>query len=205
MKKLIRTFTLTAALIAVMAVSATALAAAPPNEEAHAASLAATVLNASNPEAAFGILTPEEQDAVAAALAGGVIVTTTEIEMVSTGGGGVLMNSGAETCIRQTKTTRFYTALGNLSKPVWVYGSETLWCFDGTEITYVNWTRPVSTMWPWTFVGHIDEDESGGVGQWSHYDYTHGHFRQCLGGQVGCVNDMYPSHSKWQYADGTSS
>ena len=78
--------------------------------------------------------------------------------------------------------TTFYNLVDDISKPMWAYESSTVWCWDGTQITYVNWTRPVSTLWPWTFVGHINQNESGGVGQWSHYDYTHGHFRQCFGG-----------------------
>ena len=205
MKKFIRTITLTAALIALLVVSTTALGATLPESKADATPLAVAVVNAPDPEAAFANLTPDEQDAVVTALATGVLVTITEIETVSTGGGGSLMDSGDISCLRQKRTKSFYTLVGKISKPVWVYGSETTWCFDGTEITYVKWTRPVSTMWPWTFVGHIDEDESGGVGEWSHYDYTQGHFRQCAGGQIGCINDMYPSISKWQYADGTYS
>ena len=47
-----------------------------------AASLAATVVNAPDPQAAFDSLTLPEQIAVADALAEGVLVTTTEVETV---------------------------------------------------------------------------------------------------------------------------
>lgn len=108
-----------------------------------------------------------------------------------------------ESCARQTKTISFY---GFLWDPLWTYKSKTLWCWNGSVITDVlEWTRPPWSQWPWTFVGHLDDDESGGQGQWSHYDYTQGHFRQCFGGDIGCVNDMYPELSKYQYGDGSSS
>ena len=82
MKKSLPTFGLIAALVAVMAVLVTALAAAPRDEGVEAASLAATVVNASDPQAAFNSLTLPEQIAVADALAEGVLVTTTEVETV---------------------------------------------------------------------------------------------------------------------------
>ena len=82
MKKSLRTFGLIAALIAVMAVLITALAAAPRDDGVDAVSLAATVMSAPDPTVVFGSLTPQEQDAVITALAEGVLVTTTEVETV---------------------------------------------------------------------------------------------------------------------------
>lgn len=133
-------------------------------------------------------------------------MTTETVTPTGVDGGGAYTAADAnETCAIQRKTTKFYSLLGDISKPVWVYTSSTLWCWDGTQITYIEWERPISTLWPWTFAGHIDTNESGGLWQWSHYDYTHGHFKQCFGGKIGCVNDMYPSHSKYQYGNGSSS
>lgn len=82
MKKSLRTFGVIAALVVVMAVLITALVAAPRDDGVDGASLAATVVNAPDPQAAFEILTPEEQDAVAAALADGVTITTVETRTV---------------------------------------------------------------------------------------------------------------------------
>ena len=82
MKKSLRTFGLIAAIVAVMAVLITVLAAAPWGDGVDTASLAATVVNAPDPQAAFDSLTLPEQIAVADALAEGVTVTTTSVETV---------------------------------------------------------------------------------------------------------------------------
>ena len=82
MKKSLRKFGLIAALVAVLAVLITVLAAAPWGDGVDTASLAATVVNAPDPQAAFDSLTLPEQIAVADVLAEGVTVTTVETRTV---------------------------------------------------------------------------------------------------------------------------
>ena len=189
--------------IAAVVLSTATTHAAPPGDDLiQIEALIQTVQAAENPGEAFNNLSPQDQEAAIEYLSGGSTEVVTEVTMIGVDGA-YTASSANESCARQTKTTTHRSYLGTT---LWKYISRTLWCWNGTEITNDPWwERDVWTADLWVFYGHVDSNESGGQGDWVHRDYTQGHFALCLGGDLGCVTHMYPSLSKAQYGNGSSS
>ena len=88
-----------------------------------------------------------------------------------------------------------------------VFSLETVtdWCSDGSKITRPPFFRTSVSTAPlfWQFAGTLDESFSGGNGEDSHWDYVQGKFSYCPL-LTGCIQHVYPSIGKQQYADGTA-
>ena len=88
-----------------------------------------------------------------------------------------------------------------------VFSLETVtdWCSDGSKITKTPIFRTSVSTAPlfWQFAGILDENSSRGNGERSHWDYVQGKFSFCPM-LAGCIQHVYPSIEKQQYADGTA-
>lgn len=155
-------------------------------------------LNASSDaQATFALLSPAQQTAVTNAMESAVSISYTTTYAAES-------SSDDEVCNFFGVSIVWGVEL--IDVVLWEYVSSTKWCYDGTELTRDPvWTRSVDVSAPmWEFVGHIDETESGGEGDWERYDYTEGHFRYCIGpGSIGCIINKYPDIAKWLRADGS--
>ncbi len=86
---------------------------------------------------------------------------------------------------------------------LWKYVQRIDWSFDGSKITSKFRTRSGTVYMPfWKFDGHIGNQESGGVGQWSYRAWTQGEFSLCLGGNIGCIQHAYPWIDMTVYGNG---
>ena len=156
--------------------------------------------NAADPDSTFLGMSALEQQTIVDAMSSIDIVAETTSGTSNGGDDGNALADGNETSSwhAQTVTGQF------LGIELWSYRSRTKWWYDGEELTRdTHWTRDTSVDYPyWEFVSHVDEEESGGEGDWEHEDFTEGHFRWCPIG-MGCPKNEYPSITKWQYGDGS--
>ena len=161
--------------------------------------------NASDPDAAFAQLTPEQQEAVIEALSVATIEVIEEVvveEVYNEDDAQDSVGADSETC--KTHTVKIVSSDADLYKPdYWTYKSKTHWCFDGSVITKKpHFTRGAETHFiGWEFVGHVDKSESGGRDEWMYEDFTEGHFRWCIT-DLGCLYNNYPDITKRQYGNG---
>lgn len=196
MKKFIRTFALLAALIALMAVSTTSLAAAPPD----AATLVQNLAASADPEAAYIALTPAERAAVDGHLQAAVI----EVEALPAipPHHDVLM-SGRE----WTRTNRYQVVAKTFyGLKLWTFKSRTKFWYNNTVHTRApEWSTSGETHYLfWRYFGLAWSSQQGGRNQFHHHDNASGEFAYCPP-VTGCVNYDYPVIRKAQYGDGTYS
>ena len=153
---------------------------------------------ASDPDAAFVKLTPEQQAAVIEALTDITFEVTEEVAIDGNLGDA---SADGERCGVHSRKVNAKNILG---VKLWTYESKTRWCFDGSLITEEpTFTRSGKVhIIGWEFVGHVDKSDSGGEGEWMYEDFTEGHFKFCILG-VGCTSNHYPDITKRQYGDGT--
>lgn len=89
----------------------------------------------------------------------------------------------------------------------WKYFLRISWCYNGSKITSLGYTRWGEVYVPtWDFKGHIGFSASGGVGSWSARRWTQGKFQQCA---EFCVQTKTPwvellvrANGTWAYAAG---
>ena len=201
MKKFIRTFALIAALIAVMAVSTTALAAQPGDDPAAVQAMVQTIRDAADPDAAFLALTDEQRAAVREAVSVQSVEVVTEVSSTDD----LLMANGCATHIKSA------LGKGSWGELLWKFTSSTWWCWDGTYITVVpHFTVSGYVYYPhWTYHGTHYKTTTGGLGWKYHRDSTQGEFRYCEPPdpldepQIWvCTDYQYPVLHKVQYGDG---
>ena len=192
--------------LAIVALSATvgaALAAEPDwVDPATVRELIVQLNEASDPDAVFAQLTPEQQAAVIEALAVATVEVVEEVYMETAIDGSLGDASAAgERCGVHSRETSTKNLIG---AKLWTYKSKTRWCFDGSVITKEPTFTPSGKVhiMGWEFVGHVDKSDSGGKGEWMYEDFAQGHFRFCVLG-IGCTSNHYPDITKRQYADGT--
>ena len=155
--------------------------------------------NAADPNSTFLGMSAQEQQAIVGAMSSIDIVAETTSGTSNTGGDGSALADSNE-----TSSWHAQAVTGELlGIELWTYRSKTKWWYNGEELTRdTHWTRDTDVHYYfWEFVGHIDEEESGGEGDWEHEDFTEGHFRWCPPG-LGCPKHEYPNITKWQYGDG---
>ena len=196
MKKFTRTFALIAALIAVMAISTTALATATPEEEAAPVSLLQTVMDAPDPEAAFLALPPADRADVIEQLN----ITSVEVVTNVDSTGDVTMTTGG--CANQNSHILGRSNSGLLA---YRFNSFTHWCYDGSVHTIVPDVEVTGNTYLlfWSYTGLRWFNESGGLDQWYHHDSAQGEFKLCVT-DFGCIQYKYPTIRKSQYGDGSS-
>jgi len=77
------------------------------------------------------------------------------------------------------------------------------WCYDGSKITSKFRTRYGTVYMPfWKFNDHIGNQEQGGEGHRSYRAWTQGEFSLCLGGNIGCIQHVYPWIDMTVYGNG---
>lgn len=105
-------------------------------------------------------------------------------------------------CKALTNGVNMYNALGNL---VWSYSWKITWCYDGLKITSLTPQRIVNIYAPgYSFQGDITSNTSGGVNQWSYYQYKQGDMCFIDYGS-NCAWHTYPSVEQTVYGNGNSS
>ncbi len=180
-----------------MAVSSGVYAKAPDGDDSPTAQeIIARLENAEDPQQEFAQLSPLEQQAATEALR----AATLEVVKVSTTSG---VGGASGSCGTNSATVTGKSII--LNRTLFTYTTRTEWCWNGTEITNTPFfTVDHDVIAPlWEFAGNTERSESGGRGDWVHRDYEEGHFRLCVGGNVGCVQHKYPDVSKRQYGDGS--
>ena len=143
-------------------------------------------------EKVFSQLSPEEQKAVIEALQ----VAYVSIEMVEK----EMAPMQSCGCDEKGIIAKGYNGVG---VHLWSYKQQLNWCFDGTNVTSKSrsrWGEVYAPLWQWA--GHVGSSESGGVGQTYYKVRTHGEFKLCLGGDIGCIQYAYPWVEQKGYGDG---
>lgn len=127
------------------------------------------------------------------------------IQRISPPGDSVQGSSSNSGCATQKITYVWeMTILVALKIDVLKLHSDTRWCWNGSQITSDPEIRIRGTVhWPyWEYVGNVNQNSGGGRGHWEHWDYVQAHFRLCQ--DDSCSDHRYPSITKRQYGDGTS-
>ncbi len=198
MKKFIRNITLTAGIVAMLALGG-AVYAAPSGNPLDAGTLVQNLTTAADPEAAYLALSPAERSAVDDYLQ----VATIEVESSTTtlNHHDVLMQS------EWTKTNK-YQVVGKTfyGLKVWTFKSQTKWYYDGAIITRAPRVSPSGETHYlfWRYLGIVSQSQEGGYSYTYHYDDAQGEFAYCPP-VTGCVNYDYPAIHKSQFGDGTYS
>lgn len=82
-----------------------------------------------------------------------------------------------------------------LDMKLWTYYQKIMWCYnnDSQRIVEIDRSRWGDTHFLfWEFVGHIQNDSSGGDGHYSYSASTTGHFRWCFVTSLACIQHQYP-------------
>lgn len=105
-------------------------------------------------------------------------------------------------CKALTNGVNMYNAFGSL---VWSYSWKITWCYDGSKITSLTPQRIVNIYDAgYSFQGDITSNTSGGVNQWSDYQYKQGDMCYIDYG-INCAWHTYPSVEQTVYGNDTSS
>ena len=204
--KVVRYIGVLALTLMVLSVPAGGVFAEEPDQE-EVNNLLAQLDGATDRDAVFAQLTPEQQAAVVEALTVSTVEVMEEVhdETVKSDSASGASGASSESCRTHTINA---TAKGNWPwrKKLWTYTSRTHWCYDGSIITSIpTFTRSVNTHNSgWEFVRHLSSSQSGGMGGWEHEDFTEGHFRRCEidNHVVVCNDNSYPDITKRQYGNG---
>jgi len=101
------------------------------------------------------------------------------------------------------RATMTFEAKNVIGMTLWKYTQQIDWCYDGSKVTSKFRTRYGTVYMPfWKFNGHIGNQEQGGEGQWSYRAWTQGEFSLCLGGNIGCIQHVYPWIDMTVYGNG---
>lgn len=68
-----------------------------------------------------------------------------------------------------------------------------------TSKSRTRWGEVHAPLWQWK---HVGSSESGGVGQTYYKAWTQGEFKFCLGGDIGCIQYVYPWLEQKGYGNG---
>lgn len=169
--------------------------------------IVAKIAQSENRESAFNQLSPAEREAVQNFVAERIDARLQmRIETTPSSGDSVQGASSNSGCTTQKITYVWeMTILILIKVDVLKLHSDTRWCWDGSQITSDPEVRIRGTVhWPhWEYVGNVNQNSGGGRGQWEHWDYVQAHFRVCEDNHE-CPEHRYPSITKRQYGDGTS-